>query len=73
MRNHLDRDEKNMWVQGLLVECPLNKALAECPLNEMRKLPLAERINIVKKMSDEDIDLIIEHHKGCITKREAKD
>ena len=64
-------DKKRVWAKGLIVECPLGDALEDCPLNEIRKLPLRERLQIIKKMSDEELDEAIAHHEQCLKNREA--
>ena len=70
MTEHNDNAVKIAWIQGLLVACPMQKALDDCPANELRKLPLADRMRFVKKMSNKELDSVIEHHKKCIHKRE---
>jgi hypothetical protein len=70
LREQLDLEDKNAWVQGLMVDCPLGRALDTCPANEVRKLPIKERLVLVRKMDEEQIDQIISHHVGCLAKRE---
>lgn len=71
MTDDLEKAEKTTWLKGLLVGCPMQKACDDCPSNELRKMPLSERMKHVTKMSDEEIDSMIEHHKKCIQKRES--
>jgi len=72
MVTYLENTDKITWLKGLLVGCPMGKALDDCPVNELRKLLLADRIELIKNMSNVEIDSILEHHKKCITKRENK-
>ena len=65
-----DFNYNRVWVLGLIVECPFGTPLSDCPANDIRKLPLSERIKIVKRMSDEQHEEIMAHHKECLKKRE---
>jgi len=64
-------DDKIIWLRGLVVECPMRDCADDCPLKNLRKHPLNERMEAVNKMSDEEIDKLLEHHKICIHRREA--
>jgi len=64
--------EKRIWVMGLLVACPCDKALDECPLNDARALPLSERSTLMRQMDENQLDEIIAHHKCCLREREGK-
>jgi len=70
MRKKLDIADKIVWVQGLLVECPMRAPADDCPLQELRKLPLTKRLKMVKDMDLTKIEAIIEHHKECINRKE---
>ena len=59
------------WVIGLIFGCPFNEPLSNCPVNDIRQLPPAERIGIVDRMSVENIERIISHHKKCFKMREG--
>ena len=59
-----------VWIKGLVVACPLNNALPNCPFKDARKLPLIERIGVVNRMSVEQLEEIINHHKECLQMRE---
>jgi hypothetical protein len=71
MKKKLDAADKIVWVQALLVECPMRSPADDCPLEELRKLPLTTRLKMAKDMSLEKVEEIIEHHKECIHRREA--
>ncbi len=60
--DQLTVEQKNAWVVGLLIACPLGKALDNCPAKEARKLPVSDRIDIVRGMDENQIDQIIAHH-----------
>ena len=55
---------------GLLVDCPMGNSLGNCPLGILRDRPLKERVDIISKLSEEELLELIEHHKQCITIRE---
>jgi len=57
---------------GLIVNCPFDKSLDNCPLCDIRKLPLLERIDIVRKMTEEEINKVIDYHKNCYEKRKLE-
>ena len=58
------------WVKGLTVDCPLKDPVNGCPVTELRKLPFAERLAAVEKMSREQLKAIIQHHHTCLNNRE---
>ena len=69
--NRLTLENKKVWVQGLMVDCPFGKALATCPAKDLRILPIEERFKLVKQMEESQIDEIIVHHRQCLKEREA--
>ncbi|MBW2203234.1 MAG: hypothetical protein JRF52_03825 [Deltaproteobacteria bacterium] len=72
--NHKDEltfENKKIWVQGLIIECPMGKALNTCPAIDVRKLPLQERLELVRQMEESQLDEIITHHRKCLKDREA--
>ncbi len=66
----LNFEHKKAWITGLLIDCPLGKALDNCPAKEARTLPISDRINLVRSMDAKQIDQIIAHHQGCPRQRE---
>ncbi len=62
---------KQIWVQGLMIDCPMGKALKTCPAKDVRALPLQERLTMVKQMEENQLDEIIAHHRGCLKEREG--
>lgn len=61
---------RRVWLKGLVISCPFNRALDNCPANEIRKLPLAERMDFVDTLTNQQVDETLEHHKNCLAERE---
>ena len=61
---------RRVWLKGLVISCPFGKALEDCPANEIRKLPLSERMTVVDNMTDKQVDKTLDHHKNCLAERE---
>jgi len=61
-----------IFVRGLLLKCPMRLPLENCPLSEYRILPLKTRMELVNKMSEEDITEITDYHKQCLAKRQQE-
>jgi len=70
--SQLSHETKEIWVQGLLIHCPMGNALDSCPAKDIRKIPLLERLALVKQMEDTQLDAIINLHKRCLFERERK-
>jgi hypothetical protein len=66
----LTLEQKKAWVIGLLIDCPLGKALDACPAKEARKLPVSDRVDIGKGMDENQLNQIIHHHRNCLRQRE---
>jgi hypothetical protein len=64
-------ENKLMWVQGLMMECPMGKALETCPAKDLRALPLYEGLVLTKQMEESQLDEIISHHRRCLKEREG--
>jgi len=62
---------RKVWLKGLFISCPFNRALDNCPAKKIRKLPLTERMAFVDKLTPEQIDETLAHHKNCLTERES--
>lgn len=69
--NHYFRDNR-AWVKGLVMGCPFGDPLPDCPLEAMRKLPPAQRLRNVNTMTEEELAVIVSHHKDCLKKREEE-
>jgi len=61
---------RRVWLKGLVISCPFNKALDDCPANEIRKLPIPERMDFVNNLTPQQIDETLAHHKNCLAERE---
>jgi len=66
----LTLEHKRIWVQGLLIDCPMGKPLENCPARDARALPIAERLNLTTAMDENQLDQIISHHRNCLNRRE---
>ncbi len=64
-------EDKRIWARGLLVGCPFKTSLEDCPLKGVRELPMKERIAKVDEMFDTELDMVLDHHWECQTKRDA--
>ncbi len=64
-------EEKQIWVQGLMMDCPMGKALETCPAKDVRTLPLKERFALVMQMEESQLDEIIAQHRRCLKEREG--
>ena len=61
---------KRAWVVGLAFDCPFGKALDTCLTKEIRKLGIADQIDISNGMDENQLDQIIAHHQNCLLQRE---
>jgi len=68
--DNLTFENKITWVLGLMIDCPLGKAIDSCPLKDYRKLPLNNRFKLVNQMSEDQLNQIILEHNLCIEERE---
>jgi len=41
--DELTFEQKQTWVKGLLIDCPMGKPLDNCPAKDVRKSPIEER------------------------------
>ncbi len=62
---------KLLWVQGLMIDCPMGKALETCPAKDLRALPLYEGLMLTKQMEESQLDEIISRHRQCLKEREG--
>jgi len=63
-------EHKKIWVQGLLIDCPMGKPLENCPAKDARALPIEERLKLANAMDEGQLDQIIIHHRMCLYERE---
>ncbi len=70
MKQILDIEDKRIWVQGLLIECPMGVALDKCPARSLREIPLKQRLRVAAGMDEAQLDEIIGYHRACLAERE---
>jgi len=58
-------EEKKVWIKGLLVKCPFDIPLSSCPISEIRELPPRRRINYVNDLPEDELDIMLDHHREC--------
>jgi hypothetical protein len=68
----LSFEYKLAWIKGLLIDCPFGKAVDDCPAKDLRILPILDRFKAADRMEENQLDLIIAHHKACLAKRESR-
>ncbi len=68
--DELTFEQKQTWVKGLLIDCPMVKPLDNCPAKDVRKSPIEERLKLANAMDEGQLDQIIGHHKNCLNQRE---
>ncbi|HBX51544.1 MAG TPA: hypothetical protein DEH02_10810 [Bacteroidales bacterium] len=56
---------KTEWIFGFAVDCPAQINDINCPFHAIRKLPLRERYEFIKKMSDDDVRSFMFSHTCC--------
>jgi len=61
-----------VWVMGLVISCPYDIESCNCPLKDIRTLPLADRVEMVGKMSEQELVATVDYHKICFNKREKE-
>ena len=62
-------EQKQGFVLGLVLECPFQEPLPNCPAADLRNLPVEEKLESIKNMSEQALDEIIEYHRECTKKR----
>lgn len=61
--------EDESILYGLLYDCPFGEELPDCPLHEIREFPFEERYEIVQRMTTDEIENWLAHHRQCICRR----
>ena len=72
MKDIKDKIDKQIWVKGILVDCPLGRSLSDCPANDLRTLPLEELVKSVNKMTEPQLEMMIKYHNCCMVERLKK-
>jgi len=68
----MDFYNNKIFVRGLFFKCPMELPLEDCPLSKYRILPIKIRMELVNKMSEEEITEITNYHRQCLAKRQQK-
>jgi hypothetical protein len=66
----LTKEQKETWIKGLMIECPMGEALVNCPLREFRKMTIEARFTLVESWDENQLDQTIAYHKKCLLERE---
>ena len=61
--------KERIWLQNLILICPLGKSVDNCPLNELRKMTFNKRNMVVDAMTINEVEKILVHHKECLYSR----
>ncbi|MFW6257572.1 MAG: hypothetical protein ACOC11_02195 [Prolixibacteraceae bacterium] len=62
-------NKKKLEIYGLYFGCPEIKPLDTCPFKKYRKGSAVEKLKLLEKMPDEEIDHILRQHHKCLLKR----
>jgi len=65
----MELTDTKIWVYGLLVACPQGKPLSDCPLEKYRIGSNKDRLNVLEKFTEEQVEEIIKHHNQCLFRR----
>ena len=65
-------EERDSLLYGLIISCPLHNCQKECPIQEIRNLPVRDRLTYIGKLNREDRQSLITHHRVCINEFEKK-
>ena len=65
----MDNQKKRVFALTLVTKCPFIMERDDCPLREVREAPLNKRMDLINAMSDEEIDIVVEHHTQCFMER----
>jgi len=59
------------WLFGLLIECPMGKALDDCPMEKYRAQSPYDKMRIANELPEEEVRSLVAHHRKCLKKRES--
>ena len=54
---------------GFAYDCPSAHRLNDCPFKLVEQHPFKERVNWINRLSKEEMEIILKHHKACSIKR----
>ena len=61
--------DKRVDIYGLFFGCPEIHPLQDCPFAPLRKHSAIEKINILEKLADENVDELLLDHHNCLSNR----
>ena len=68
----MDLPDARVYIVGLFIDCPYELNPKDCALYDIRKKPLKERIELSKRLTEEQVQHIIAIHKKCLSRKERK-
>jgi len=61
--------DRKVYLTGLIISCPLNKALNDCIFNKCRDISVLKLIKKIDRLSEEEVILMANKHKICFKNR----
>ena len=68
----MELSDARVFIVGLLIDCPYEPNPADCALHDMRKKTLKEKIEFSRRLTEEEVQHIIDTHKNCLSRKEGK-
>lgn len=68
----MDLNDARSHVVGLLIRCPYDQNSIGCLLNDMRTKSLEDNIETAKRLTDEEVQHILDVHKKCLFQKETQ-
>lgn len=65
----MDQINCNELFMELLLDCPAGTKDYDCPLNIIVNAPYEEKIDIIDRMTEDDIIQTIRYHNDCYSRR----
>ena len=62
--------EEYKSIVGLIFSCTMGVELETCPFQSIRSLPLANRLDVLEELSEEEKDKLIMLHRKCLNCRD---
>ena len=64
--------ESESVLYGLAIACPLHNCDHSCPIDQIRDMPIRDRLIYLGTLNNEEKAELIERHNKCIQEFEAK-
>lgn len=58
--------DNSVLVSGLVFTCPIKKDSQSCPFHEIRKMEIIKKLDYIKKLPNNELTMLITHHKNCL-------